>query len=84
MLYLGYGIFYGSRFDEAFVQTSARDDRVFETFPLVFLDVLRRFALHTETRSKQSTRKPICFLLLFLVGPLTSNVIARLIYRMVK
>lgn len=59
ILYLVYGIFNGSRLDEAFVQTSARYDRVFETFSLVLLDVLRCLALHTETqRARPSPTLP--------------------------
>lgn len=67
LLYLVYGIFNGSRLDEAFVQTSARYDRVFETFSLVLLDVLRCLALHTETqraRRRPSPTRPALFSLL--------------------
>lgn len=50
MLYLGYGIFNVGRLDKAFVETSARHDRIFEAFSFVFLDILGRLAFDTETR----------------------------------
>lgn len=50
MLYLGYGIFNVGRLDKAFVETSARHDRIFEAFSFIFLDILRRLAFNTETR----------------------------------